>query len=201
MDVDGRALDRSRRVVRCPVRGVQTGCQELASRASPEATAPRYREVVGVPAGRDVPSNKYLHLGVSASGARYDALWTYVTPGLPDCNIPRIEVTIDGQPLTVGQVSVSPQGTRSAIGRLDAEGRFTLSSYEIGDGAPIGTHAATVTAVEGIDERSNRWHAPKKYANKVSAGLWVTIDGPTDDLKIELTWEGSGHDGPYVDKF
>jgi outer membrane protein assembly factor BamB len=51
----------------------------------------------GVPAGRDAPSDKYLHVGVSASGARYDALWTYVTPGLPDCNLPRLEVTVDGE--------------------------------------------------------------------------------------------------------
>ena len=51
----------------------------------------------GVPAGRNVPSDKYLHLGVSASAARYDALWTYVTPGLPDCNVPRLEIMVDGE--------------------------------------------------------------------------------------------------------
>jgi len=51
----------------------------------------------GVPAGRDAPSNKYLHLGVSASGARHEAQWTYVTPGLPDCDVPRLEITVDGE--------------------------------------------------------------------------------------------------------
>ncbi len=49
------------------------------------------------PRDRDVPGKQCLHLGVSASGARYDALWTYVTPGLPICKIPRLEVTIDGE--------------------------------------------------------------------------------------------------------
>ncbi len=39
-----------------------------------------------------------LHLGVSASGARYDALWTYVTPALPRCDIPRVTAVIDGKP-------------------------------------------------------------------------------------------------------
>lgn len=110
-------------------------------------------------------------------------------------------VTIDGQPVTAGQVSLMPKGKRSAIGRLDEKGRFTLSSYELGDGAPIGTHLVTVTAVEGVTERSNRWLAPKKYSNKLNANLWVTIEGPTDDLNIELTWEGSPHDGPFVEKF
>ena len=50
-----------------------------------------------VPSGRDAPGNRYLHLGVSASGARYDATWTYVTPGLPLCSIPRLDVTVDGK--------------------------------------------------------------------------------------------------------
>ena len=50
-----------------------------------------------IPPGRDAPSKKYLHLGVSASGARYDALWKYVTPGLPLCDIPRLDVAIDGE--------------------------------------------------------------------------------------------------------
>jgi len=50
-----------------------------------------------IPPGRDAPSKKYLHLGVSASGARYDATWKYVTPGLPLCDIPRLDVVIDGE--------------------------------------------------------------------------------------------------------
>lgn len=50
-----------------------------------------------IPGSRDAPSDKYLHVGVSASGARYDALWTYITPALPDCNIPRLEITVDGE--------------------------------------------------------------------------------------------------------
>ena len=53
--------------------------------------------VSDVPAGRDATSGRCLHLGVSASGARYDALWKHVTPGLPVQDIPRIDVTIDGK--------------------------------------------------------------------------------------------------------
>ncbi len=43
-----------------------------------------------------MPSAHYLHLGVSASGACYDASWSYVTPALPDCDIPRVEAELDG---------------------------------------------------------------------------------------------------------
>ena len=38
-----------------------------------------------------------LHVGLSASGARYDALWKYVTPALPVRDIPRLEITVDGK--------------------------------------------------------------------------------------------------------
>lgn len=107
---------------------------------------------------------------------------------------------IDGKPVTVGQITVMPDGHRVSFGKLDKDGHFTLTCYEAGDGAPIGQHIATVTAVETINDRSNRWYAPKKYANKAT-GVWVTIDGPTDDLKVDLTWANSNEKGPFVDKF
>jgi hypothetical protein len=110
------------------------------------------------------------------------------------------QVTIDGQPLTRGQITVMPEGHRASIGKIASDGRFTLSCFEAGDGAPVGQHIATITAVESVNDRSNRWHAPKEYANKAT-GVWVIIDGPTEDLKIELTWAGSKQKGPFVEKF
>lgn len=88
------------------------------------------------------------------------------------------------------------------MARLDEEGRFTLTCRNPGDGVLTGTHLVTVTAVETLGETSRRWHAPKEYANETESGLWVTIDGPTDDLKIELTWAKSGKEkAPFVEKF
>ncbi len=111
-------------------------------------------------------------------------------------------VTIDGQPLTQGQVMVAPDGKRASIGPLDENGRFELSCYQVGDGVAVGKHAVAVTAVEQLTERSNRWLAPKDYSHPAMSDLWVSIDGPTDDLKIELTWDKSKqHKGPYVEKF
>ena len=110
-------------------------------------------------------------------------------------------VTIDGQPVPVGQVKLSPEGHRAAVGRIDENGKFRLTCFELNDGAPLGTHPVTVTAVEQVTETSNRWHAPIEYANQSESQLQVTIDGPTDNLDIELTWEGSDHDGPFIDRF
>jgi hypothetical protein len=111
------------------------------------------------------------------------------------------KVTIDGKPVTTGQVYVYAEGQRPATGKIQQDGTYQLSSFAFNDGAPMGTHLATVSAVEGVDDHTNRWHAPKKYASETSSELWVTIDGPTDVLNIELTWNGSGHSAPYVDKF
>ena len=110
-------------------------------------------------------------------------------------------VTIDGQPLSCGQVRILAKDQRTAMATIQSDGTFTMTSVKLGDGAPVGTHLATVSAVESLNEHANRWYAPKKYANKLSSELWVTIDGPTDDLKIELTWDGSDHSGPFEDKF
>lgn len=111
-------------------------------------------------------------------------------------------VTIDGKPLGIGGITVQPQGERPSMARLDGNGRFTLTYREPGDGVLKGTHLVTVAAIEQLGETSQRWHAPKEYANPATSGLWVTIDGPTDDLKIELTWDKSGKEkAPFVEKF
>jgi len=49
-----------------------------------------------IPARRGRPSKRCLHLGVSASGARYDSSWTYVSP-FPVCDIPKLDITVDGK--------------------------------------------------------------------------------------------------------
>jgi len=48
-------------------------------------------------APRERASDRCVHLGVSASGARYDAQWVYRSP-FPTCDIPSLQVKIDGKP-------------------------------------------------------------------------------------------------------
>jgi hypothetical protein len=107
-------------------------------------------------------------------------------------------VTIDGQPLTKGSVRFTPTGSRPATGVLDSSGRFNLSTFKPGDGCVLGTHAVTIHASEGLDETTLRWHAPKKYGVAATSGITKTIDGPTDSLQIELSW--NGQQGPFIEK-
>jgi hypothetical protein len=111
------------------------------------------------------------------------------------------KVLIDGQPLTRGLVTIHPEGHRQSIANIEPDGSFKFTCYQPGDGTYTGTHVVCVTACEEVDATTNRWHAPQVYANRLASELRATIDGPRDDLEINLTWQGSNHDGPYLVKF
>jgi hypothetical protein len=106
-------------------------------------------------------------------------------------------VLIDGQPLTKGSVQVMPAGYRAAAGTLGPGGRFTLTTHVEGDGCVTGTHPVRVVGQENVGTTDIRWLAPKKYAAPEESNLKVTIDGPTTNLKIELTWAGGK---PFIEK-
>lgn len=122
-------------------------------------------------------------------------------PGCGDGRPKRVPVSgrvlIDDKPLTYGFIRLTPSGARPATATLDAEGRFTLTTFEPDDGVVLGTHPVSVLAAEPLSGSTQRWHAPKKYANPRTSGLSVTIDGPNDDLVIRLTW-ASGK--PFVER-
>lgn len=109
-------------------------------------------------------------------------------------------VLVDGKPLTTRAVMFVHRDSRPSSGMIGSNGRFQLPCFEIGDGAVPGKHRVQVTASQAIDERSNHWFAPKKYADTNTSGLEVEITKPRNDVTIELTWEGSGQKGPFVDR-
>jgi hypothetical protein len=110
-------------------------------------------------------------------------------------------VLIDGRPLKVGIIQVVPRGNRSATGALDGDGRFSLTTFEENDGCVPGRHRLAVIAKKDLSSTSIRWFAPKKYRSPATSGLTIEVNGPRDDVKIQLTWKGSGHDGPYIEHF
>ena len=105
-------------------------------------------------------------------------------------------VLIDGEPLTHGFVRFVPKGARPSTGKLDSEGKFTLTCYGDNDGVVPGIHRVEVDGAESISETQNRWHAPKKYARYKTSGLTQEITESTDSLTIDLTWDGGK---PFVE--
>ncbi len=106
------------------------------------------------------------------------------------------QVLIDGKPLTYGYVRLIPENARAASAKIEPDGRFTLKTFEDGDGAVVGTHPVMILGAEQLSGTKQRWHALKKYASARTSGLTATIDGPTDSLLVELTWDGGK---PFVE--
>jgi hypothetical protein len=107
------------------------------------------------------------------------------------------QVLIDGKPLDYGFIRFVPKGGRPAGGRLDDQGRFTLSSYGSNDGIITGVHRVEVDGSETISSTQKKWHAPKKYFRYKTSGIEQEITGPTDSLVINLTWDGGK---PFVER-
>ena len=77
-------------------------------------------------AAGNAPARKCLHLGVSASGARYDAAWTYVSPW-PARSIPKLAVTIDGKADDWGDKGLKVVSLPAAGGKMRAAKNFDPS--------------------------------------------------------------------------
>ncbi|MBN2580628.1 MAG: hypothetical protein JXB10_16705 [Pirellulales bacterium] len=108
-------------------------------------------------------------------------------------------VLIDGKPLETGFIQVYPKGNRPASSPIASDGSFTLTTFDDHDGCVIGKHRVAVQPQKVINATTTKWFAPKKYTNRKTSGLEIEVNGPRDDLEINLTWQGSGHDKPYVE--
>jgi hypothetical protein len=102
------------------------------------------------------------------------------------------QVLINGQPLAAGVegfIQVIPDDGRASTGRIDpTDGTFTLGCFGEDDGCIPGDHKVTVTVITMAGGRSLSL-IPEEYGNPDETSLTATIDGPIEDLKIELTGE------------
>jgi hypothetical protein len=67
-----------------------------------------------------------------------------------DCNgrlVPRLTgvVSLDGKPLESGSVLFMPTRGRAAIGIIQPDGTYSLTTYHDNDGAIVGSHTVTVS--------------------------------------------------------
>ena len=121
-------------------------------------------------------------------------------------------ITYKGKPLPEASISFLPEadGVRSAMGKTDAEGRYTLWTYENGDGAAVGKHRVTV-ALHGPPEKPKLNPAvaakmgeayydqlsalgkpliPAKYFGPETSGLTAdVVKGKNNVFDFELTGE------------
>jgi uncharacterized GH25 family protein len=98
-------------------------------------------------------------------------------------------VTCQGKPVANATVNFTPvpdesraagQRGRVALGLTDKDGRFTLTTYQDGDGAIVGKHVVTVGL--NMDESSGKVQA---FACKDSTKE-VSVDRNTSEYKVEF---------------
>lgn len=109
-------------------------------------------------------------------------------------------VTLDGAPVSDASVTFMPkEGGRPAFGITEADGTYTLTTFEDGDGAMVGNHVVTVTAVDeevntkveaAVEEHGslaevmhpNRrspkqtWRVPQVYSESETSGLEFEVE-------------------------
>lgn len=105
-------------------------------------------------------------------------------------------VTLDGKPVSEGSVVFNPPRGWPASGELDAQGHFTLSTYEDQDGAIVGPHEIAVIALSGPPPSEDvermppapaKWLMPERYGNRATSGLRYEVKaGEPNEVTLEL---------------
>jgi hypothetical protein len=93
----------------------------------------------------------------------------------------------DGQPLTEGTVVFVPvkPGERTATGKIESDGTFSLTTYGSGDGAPEGEYKVRIESEKTAPSRKKgvqRYAVPPKYEDENTSGLAVTVKPEPNNL-------------------
>lgn len=101
-------------------------------------------------------------------------------------------VTVDGVPFTTGKVMFAPiakgedrRAGRPALGRLQSDGTFTLSTYAEGDGAVVGDHWVTVIRIDDEGGTSDLGIPP--FKRLLVPERSTVIAGQENRFEIKLT--------------
>jgi len=104
------------------------------------------------------------------------------------------KVTLNGQPLTTGNVMTMPEAGRGARGLIGADGSFELNTYTKNDGALVGIHKVAVVAVDeakgkkGPESGGTKLLTPDRYVNPEMSQLKIEVKaGETNSPTLELT--------------
>ena len=100
--------------------------------------------------------------------------------------------TLDGKPLTSGNVVSTPQGGgRGAIGDIQSDGRFVLKTGRDTDGVAPGKHLLAVVAYQPDEatepqfESNGKLSVPERYADPGRSGFTIDVV-PGEEHVIEL---------------
>lgn len=127
---------------------------------------------------------------------------------LPETSVVSGRVTFQGQPIGTGRIVFYPEEGRPAMGVIESDGRYRLTTFQSGDGATLGKHRVTIEAkrVTGEDDAPKKgvqgllggdevvdtaavaeWLVPEKYSRLETSPLNAEVKPGTNRLDFELT--------------
>jgi hypothetical protein len=129
--------------------------------------------------------------------------------GLPERGKVTGKVTFNGKPVPQGTVTFYPKTGRSASGRIQPDGTYTLTTFDEGDGAIVGSHEVTIEAVRFAgaprgksfeEEIANvksgkaadpaaakpQWLLPEKYSIRGQSGLTREVESGANTIDFAL---------------
>jgi hypothetical protein len=96
------------------------------------------------------------------------------------------QVLFQGRPAVGAQVVFQPVGKGDTVvrpsGQVDSDGKFVLTTYAVGDGAPAGEYEVTVELWVSKNERPAVNQLPSRYRQGRSSGLRATIAAGANQL-------------------
>jgi hypothetical protein len=104
----------------------------------------------------------------------------------------RGKVLVDGQPpagavVVFHPVDQSVADTRRPVGRVEADGTFTLSTFNVGEGAPAGQYIVAISRARAPSESvtttaKDSVQMPPKYGDVRSSPLRATVTEGTNEM-------------------
>ncbi len=126
----------------------------------------------------------------------------------------RGRVSYDGQPVQSGKIMFFPASGRMALGNINADGTYVLTTFKPEDGAVVGTYRVAIEStrvgpdrwdtVKSFDEEikiSHRpdnkiylpgkveWLVPQRYARPETSGLTARVESGVNEIMVEIPGE------------
>lgn len=99
------------------------------------------------------------------------------------------EVFVDGQPAADAFVYLNPRGDRPPqlrpYAQVDSQGKFAISTYLAGDGAPAGEYVITIEWLT-YQQFSNQWSGPDKLNGQYARAEDSTFKASVHESALHL---------------
>jgi hypothetical protein len=105
------------------------------------------------------------------------------------------KVSYKGQPVTKGTVTFVSDDGQTAVGEIQPDGTYSLSTFGQNDGTVLGHHRVSVVASDAdptLMPGSSKGYkppkdlVPKKYGDAVSSGLEATVSREKSSFDFDL---------------